>query len=214
LQTAQQGDEAAWEAMVDRYTPLVLGIARTYQLPSNDAMDVSQTVWLQLFLHLGTIKEPEALPGWIATTARRASLRHTMSLSRTIPVNPLDETVGTLYAVDAEVDAHILHTEELDAVRDGLAELPAAQRDLLVLLASSPRLSYVDISERLGMPVGSIGPTRARALARLRATQALQALSGPLPDSEQTPRAPSTAAATTPGQTRTRARFPSSRWVA
>jgi RNA polymerase sigma factor (sigma-70 family) len=161
-------------------------------------VDVSQTVWLQLFLHLVTIREPEALRGWIATTARRASLRLTMSISRTIPVNPMDETVRNLHAVDAEVDAHVLRTEMLQAVRDGLAELPAPQRDLLVLLASSPRLSYRDISERLGMPVGSIGPTRARAVARLSATRALRAFSGSLPDSEPTPRDPLAVAGAAP----------------
>jgi RNA polymerase sigma factor (sigma-70 family) len=214
LKGAQRGDQVAWKALVDRFTPLVMGIARTYRLTTNDAVDVSQTVWLQLFLHLVTIREPEALPGWIATTARRASLQLTMSISRTIPVNPIDETVRNLHAVDAEVDARVLRSEMLQAVRDGLAELPGPQRDLLVLLASSPRLSYRDISERLGIPVGSIGPTRARAVARLRATRALQAFSGSLPDPEQTSSDALAAAGAAPRQPRTRDLFLTTRRVA
>jgi RNA polymerase sigma factor (sigma-70 family) len=187
LTGARQGDQAAWDEMVYRYTSLVMGTARAYRLTSNDALDVNQEVWLQLLLHVATIKEPEALPGWIATTARRACLRLATSVSRTVPVSPIDKSVQDLQAVDAEVDAGILRTEMIEAVRDGFAELPTAQRNLLVLLASSPPLSYRDISKRLGMPVGSIGPTRARALARLRTTRALQPFLCSSPGSEQNP---------------------------
>lgn len=185
LKGARQEDLAAWEELVHRYAPLVMGIARTYRLTSDDAVDVCQAVWLQLLLHGATIKEPEALPGWIATTARRACLRLATSVSRTVPVSPIDATMQNLQAVDAEVDAQILRAVVMEAVRDGLAELSPTQRNLLVLLASSPPLSYRDISERLGMPVGSIGPTRARALARLRTTRALQPFVRSSPSFEQ-----------------------------
>src|SRR3954452_9803825 len=122
LTGARQGHQAAWDEMVYRYTSLVMGIARAYRLTSNDALDVNQAVWLQVLLHVATIKEPEALPGWIATTARRACLRLATSASRTVPVSPIDKSVRDLRAVDAEVDAGILRTEMLEAVRDGFAE--------------------------------------------------------------------------------------------
>jgi DNA-directed RNA polymerase specialized sigma24 family protein len=95
-------------------------------------------------------------------------------LGRVVPMDPLAEATACHQPSQAEVDADLLRAEQLQALRDGLAELPAAQRQMLLLLAADPPLSYRQISHQLGIPVGSIGPLRARYLQRLRATSALQ----------------------------------------
>lgn len=168
---ARAGDERAWDEIVRRHTALVLARVRQFRLSPQLAEDVAQTVWLNLLEHLDRLREPEALPGWISTTTRHECLRMARATRRSIPVDPqggrLDGEVTT------DMDEGMVEAERYRALRDGLAELPAHQRDLLVLLASDPPLSYAEISERLGLPVGSIGPTRSRGLARLRRTTAI-----------------------------------------
>lgn len=170
---AARGEQAGWNGLVDRYLPLVRSVTRAYRLNERDAEDVGQTVWLRLVEHLSDIREPLALPKWIMTTARHESLRVIGSTRRAVALDPLPEPRSTGERVD--VDDELLRAERQQALRDGLAELPPAQRELLVLLVADPPVSYREISERLGMPVGSIGPTRARCLARLRATGAMRA---------------------------------------
>lgn len=171
VEGARRGDQAAWNALVRRYLPLVLAVARAYRLREKDAEDVSQIVWLRLMEHLGRIREPRAIPKWIITTARHESQRVAGHLGRTVPMDPLAESHPQ--PNQAEVDADLLRAEARQALRDGLAELPPVHRQMLLLLAADPPLSYRQISHMLGIPVGSIGPMRARCLQRLRATSAL-----------------------------------------
>jgi RNA polymerase sigma factor (sigma-70 family) len=171
---AARGEQQGWNALVDRYLPLVRSVTRAYRLSDRDAEDVSQTVWLRLVEHLETIREPRALPKWLMTTTRHEALRLIRSGGRELPVDPLtDPAVAGADHVDVAAD--LLRAERHQALRDGLAELSRADQQLLVLLAADPPLSYRDISTRLGMPVGSIGPTRSRCLARLRGTAAMSA---------------------------------------
>jgi RNA polymerase sigma factor (sigma-70 family) len=174
VEAARRGEPRAWQVLVQRFTPLVRAITSRYPLGEQDAEDVAQVIWLRLVEHLHRLREPLALPGWIATTARHESLRLARAHGRTLPVDPLDGSVHEFAGEDPEVDADLLQAEEVEAVREGLADLPTAQRDLLLLLAADPPLSYREISARLGMPIGSIGPTRARTLARLEATPAVR----------------------------------------
>lgn len=176
---AREGDQGAWDAIVDRFLPLVDAIIRRHRLSEADGDDVSQTVWLRLVEHLGALREPDALPGWIRTTARNECLRVIAARGRVRPVDPQDG-VGLDAAVSDVADADLLAAERRQALREALAELPAARRDLLRLLMADPPVPYEEISERLGIPVGSIGPTRARALDQLRRTRALRGL-GPDP---------------------------------
>ncbi len=176
---AREGDQSAWNAIVDRFLPLVGAIIRRHRLSEADGDDVSQTVWLRLVEHLGALREPDALPGWIRTTTRNECLRVLAARSRTRPVDPQDS--GGLDAVAGDVaDTELLAAERRQALREALAELPAGRRDLLLLLLTDPPLAYDEISARLGIPIGSIGPTRARALEQLRRTSALRGL-GPDP---------------------------------
>jgi RNA polymerase sigma factor (sigma-70 family) len=172
---ARAGDSAAWNSLVERYTPLVLSVVHRYRLQGSDGADVVQTVWLRLVENLGGIREPAALPGWITTTARNECL-HVLRGQRQASPTDLGEEGWPQASSQPAVDADLLDAERHEALLTALAELPDRQRSLLLLLIEDPPLPYEEISRRLGIPVGSIGPTRARALARVRSHLAVQAL--------------------------------------
>lgn len=174
---AREGDQHAWDTIVDRFLPLVGAIIRGHRLSEADGDDVSQTVWLRLVEHLGDLREPAALPGWIRTTTRNECLRLLAARGRVRPVDPQDDAaVGLDAVVDDVADAELLVIERRQLLREALAELPEARRALLLLLVEVPPVAYEEISRRLGIPVGSIGPTRARALEQLRRTRALRGI--------------------------------------
>lgn len=173
VRASASGDEAAWNELVHRYSPLVMAITRNYQLAAADAQDVSQTVWLRLVENLANLREPEALRGWLATTTQRECSRHVRHGRRVLPVDP--HTDGVIQqSTTVDLDAGILRAELRQALRDGLAELPARDQWLLRLRAADPPKSYDEISQLLGMPIGSVGPTLRRCLDRLRDTRAVR----------------------------------------
>jgi len=151
----------------------MLSIVRRHRLQDAEAEDVAQTVWLRLIEHLGAIREPRALPGWIVTTTRNECL-HVIRGRRLVSSADLD-TRGRPDDSPG-LDNDLLESERHEALLTALAELPERQRALLLLLIEDPPLPYEEIARRLEMPIGSIGPTRARALTRIRAHQAVQAL--------------------------------------
>ena len=173
---AQKGDSTAWNALISRYTPLVDSITRRYRLSPSDAEDVSQLVWLRLFDNLNRLREKRALPGWISTTTRNEAVRLLASGRRVRPMDPTLLVTLDVRCVDegTGADGDMLRVEEDRAILAGLAELAPAHRDLLILLHAEPRVSYQEISRAVGMPPGSIGPTRARCLNKLRKTQAMR----------------------------------------
>ena len=183
VQAAREGDSDAWTAIIQRYADLIRSVARRYRLSAADIEDVSQLVWLKLFDHIDRIREPRALPGWIAKTTANACLSLAKSLVRAIPTDPVtltqqnDATRALSGAYEANEPTAVLQSHE-DSVllRKGLDELPSEQRDLLILLMADPPLTYKQISRQLGRPICSIGPTRARTLERLRNTNAVRAL--------------------------------------
>jgi RNA polymerase sigma factor (sigma-70 family) len=165
---AATDDEQCWASLVDRFSGLVWSIARSFALGDADAADVSQTVWLRLAENLNRIEQPERVGAWLATTARRESMRVKRLAGRMVPVDDV-ETAGS----DRQGDSPAADMPALVDLRDALvwrafASLPERGRTLLLLLLADPPLSYHEISETLGMPIGSIGPTRARTLADLR----------------------------------------------
>lgn len=172
VDAAATGDERAWREIVDRYAPLLASVIRRFRLTTAETQDVAQTVWLRLVEHLGSLREPRALPKWIITTGKRECLRYLSSRQRTVPYDPLDPSWSAAPAEDDEPVAELLRAERHEALLAGMAELPARQRELLLLLVADPPLSYAQISQRTGIPPGSIGPTRGRALERLRQTLA------------------------------------------
>jgi RNA polymerase sigma factor (sigma-70 family) len=167
--SAANGDQGAWKAIVDRYAALVWSICFRFRLSDSDAADVSQTVWLRTVEKLDSLREPAALPGWLATTTRRECIKVASSLQRapqTLDGAPLD--LGADEDSTAP-DAELLAAERRAMVREAVAQLPEHCQRLLALLVCPTPVPYAEISTRLNIPVGSIGPTRARCLEKLRA---------------------------------------------
>jgi RNA polymerase sigma factor (sigma-70 family) len=189
VSAAASGDELAWAELVRRYTPLVLSVIRAHRLNRTDAADVNQTVWLRLVEHLGRVREPAALASWLATTTRRECYRLLRVGRRTQPFDPYDDAVEGPFGVflladSAAPDENLLRTERQQALRDGLGQLPARCRELLSLLVADPPSSYREIAARLGMPIGSIGPSQARCLHKLRNCPALAPFVGEPPGAQ------------------------------
>jgi RNA polymerase sigma factor (sigma-70 family) len=163
---ASDGDQAAWNELVERFSGLVWHVARSHRLGDSDAADVSQTVWLRLVESLPRLREPAAVGGWLATTTRHECLR---VLRRSDREQPGDyDTIEDIPSQDASPEAVVQLAEDRHLVRRALDRLSDRCRTLLHALAYSPDESYADISAALGMPVGSIGPTRSRCLQQLR----------------------------------------------
>jgi RNA polymerase sigma factor (sigma-70 family) len=163
---AADGDATAWCELVDRYARLVWSVIQGYRLGTADAADVSQITWLRLAEHLSTLRDPERVGAWLATTAARESLRMLRQNRRQIPVEEMD-----LEAPDAgapEPGTRLIVAERDAALWEAFADLPSKGQVLLRLLFADPAPSYDEISAATGMPIGSIGPTRGRYLAQLR----------------------------------------------
>lgn len=182
VRAATEGDRESWDRLVVRFTPLVLSISSRYRLGGHDAADVCQTVWLRLLKHVGTLRVPAALPGWIVTTTRHECLRVLAANQRLNSFDPMMEPPTAASQSSAawgeDFSEGLIRTERHEALLIAFAELPDRDRELLSLLVQDPPPSYAEISARLGIPVGSIGPTRARAIERLRRNPALAALRG------------------------------------
>jgi RNA polymerase sigma factor (sigma-70 family) len=173
---AKGGDMQAWDALIERYDPLVWSICRKHRLGQSDADDVRQSVWLRLVDQLDKLREPAALPGWITTTTRRECGR---------VIRAAYGPRAVVYALDADglpdhragtADQELLEAERRAAVREAFTFLPAEGQQLIAMLTADPPVPYVEISARLGIPVGSIGPTRSRCLAKMRRHPAVAAL--------------------------------------
>jgi RNA polymerase sigma factor (sigma-70 family) len=173
---ARDGDQHAWNEIVDRYVPLVASVCRRYRLSRPDADDIGQTVWLLLVEHLSELRQPAALPGWLATTtsrecqrALRRAERHGSPVPQTDIKPSADQAPGT-------VEQEILAAELNAALRAAFAGLAPRCQQLLSMLMADPPLSYTEISAAASIPVGSIGPQRARCLDQIRRSPCLAAL--------------------------------------
>jgi RNA polymerase sigma factor (sigma-70 family) len=173
LVTRAAGDDyEAWNEIVERYVPLVWAICTRYQLSRDDSEDVGQTVWLLLVEQLGKLREPAALPGWLATTTRRECLRVVTATRKTQPAGAMLDDTPPL-PDDPAIDEEMLIAERNAALRVAFAGLPRQGQQLLSMLFRDPPCSYSEIRDTLGIPMGSIGPKRARYLERLRQSPAL-----------------------------------------
>jgi RNA polymerase sigma factor (sigma-70 family) len=190
LGAAKKGDEEAWDKIITRYQPLIDTISRRHRLAPYDAHDVSQYVWMQLVVHIHTLREPSALCGWISATARHRCYEVLRTHKRSVSVDPLamasfDLADATARKMDSGgscgVDDDLLRAERRRAVRQGLAELTETQQQLLLLLVADPPIPYCEISRRMNLPIGSIGPTRARLLKKLQRTIPVRVLLEDLP---------------------------------
>ena len=166
LARAAQGDQRAWNALVDEHSRLLWSVARSFRLDAADANDVVQTTWLRLLEHLDRIEDPSRLVGWLVTTARREAMRVLRRSSRERPV--VEDTVLDRPDDGPPVDSGLLQDERNRALWDAFSRLNEKCRQLLRVAVTHPQ-AYDEISEALGMPIGSIGPTRRRCLTQLRA---------------------------------------------
>jgi RNA polymerase sigma factor (sigma-70 family) len=173
---AQDGDQQAWDALVERYAPLIWSICRRHRLGGADAEDAAQAVWLRLVDHLDKIRDPAAIAGWLATTTRRECCRVLRAAGRPQAAwpSPDAEAIPDEQAPTAEQE--LLAAERHAALREALAHLTPREQRLIAILTADPPLPYAEISVRLGIPVGSIGPTRSRCLDKLRRRPAIAAL--------------------------------------
>ena len=162
---AARGDEAAWNHLVDRYSNLLWAVARAHRLSRADAADVVQATWLRLVEHLADIRNPDRIGAWLATTARREALLTIRRGARCEPSENVD-IVPDAHAPGA--DDELLRGERRTAIATALHRLPTRDLTLLRLLTLDPMPSYEEIGAALEMPIGPIGPTRGRALERLR----------------------------------------------
>lgn len=167
VRAAAAGDQRAWDALVERFTGMLWAVARAHRLREADAADVIQTTWLNLVQNLGRIREPEHVGAWLATTARRECLR---TLSRDHRHVLTDDETGLQVREPllTTPEDDVLAAERVALLRAALEELPSRCQRLLRVLTADPVPTYEQVSAALGMPVGSIGPTRARCLERLR----------------------------------------------
>lgn len=167
VKRAADGDQAAWDGLVERYTNLMWSVARGYRLERADAADAVQVAWLRLVEHLPRLRDPERVGSWLATTVRRECLQTLASRKRR--GQPVDDEVLTRLPDDAApVDARLLADERATELWRAFDRMQPRCQTLLRVLMSDPPPSYHDVSGALDMPVGSIGPTRARCLDRLR----------------------------------------------
>jgi RNA polymerase sigma factor (sigma-70 family) len=165
LQLASSGEALAWKQLITRFEPLVRSVARSFRLNEADVLDVAQLTWIKLFKNLESIRDAERLGAWLAVTASREAsqlrkgARHTVELEQ-VPAQLADHSPGPETEVTQRDTAQIIW-----AVVD---ELPARQRLLLRTMFRDDARGYGEIRDTCSMPIGSIGPTRARALEQLR----------------------------------------------
>ncbi len=168
LERCKKGDARSWERLVDAFQKLVFSIPVRLGLSQEDCEDVFQNTFVALYASLNHMRSADALPRWLAVTAYRESLRVLRSHKHT-PVSESEEALETLESLEKNAEDLLMEATQAGAVREALRRLPKRCRQLLELLFSEEEPSYAEIGKRLNMPIGAIGPTRARCLEKLRA---------------------------------------------
>ena len=175
----RNGEAAAWAALVRKYQRLVYAVVMRVGFDEHGAADVFQTVFARLLEHLPKLAQPDRLQAWIVTTAKREALRVRHVGQRTVSMTRGDDADGEpagpgledTLADDAPLAEQVLSDlQQLHRLRLGMDRLDARCRDLLTLLFADDedRPGYDEVARRMAMPAGSIGPTRARCLGKLR----------------------------------------------
>lgn len=157
----------AWNRLVEQYSRLIWSITADFRLAETDAADVVQTTWLRFLEHIEDITQPARVGSWLAATARHECLRSLAARKRVVLGHDVED-IAAVIPQGPEIDEGLLANETAKVVREALALLPRPWQRLLELLMADPPASYAEISDQLGLPVGSIGPTRGRCLAKLR----------------------------------------------
>ncbi|WP_233576589.1 RNA polymerase sigma factor [Saccharopolyspora rhizosphaerae] len=161
------GDQQAWRELADLYTPVIWGVARAFAGSTADAEDVCQATWLSLAENLDQLRDAEALPGWLVTTARRKAIRLRRARARESPVGLDTDELGRAEHSEA-AESVVLRRASGTRLAQAFTLLPQRCQQLLRVLAVAPETSYAQISEALGIPRGTIGPKKSRCLSELR----------------------------------------------
>ena len=167
VRRATDGDWWAWERLIDQYGRLIWATTHSFKLAESDAADVVQATWLRLLENIHRLEYPERVGSWLAATARHECLR-SLTARRKIVLSLDDTPLDRVELHEPEIDERLLAEERAQTVREALSRLPRQWQRLLELLMADPPASYAEISDQLGLPMGSIGPTRGRCLERLR----------------------------------------------
>lgn len=167
VRAAADGDRGSWDALVMEFAGSIWAIARSYHLSAAEAADVSQTTWLRLCENIDRLRDPGAIGAWLATTARR-ECAHQRSRGRAVVL--VDDV--TQFDVDIEsgeqVDEALMREEVVALVREAIGQLPSRTQSMLSMLMQDTPRTYEEVAVALEVPVGTIGPTRGRAMRRLR----------------------------------------------
>jgi RNA polymerase sigma factor (sigma-70 family) len=164
LSRARDGDQRAWQELVDRYVGLVWAVTRAYGLATADAADVAQNTWISLARHLPELRDRSRLAGWLATTARHECHRLHYQRRHEVLADRIDEQFFPAVGPEPAV----LQDARDRALWRAFAALPGRCQRLLGLLAHAPELTYVQLARTLGLNPNSVGQTRARCLTVLR----------------------------------------------
>ena len=177
VEKARQSDAGAWEELVARFGGMIAATGRRYRLTPSDVSELQQTTWLRLVENLHRIEQPERVGGWLATTARRESLQLLRRAGKYH--SGADQMLANMPDKHLpDPDARPIAEERETVLRAGWGRLKPRCQELLSLLISDEPVGYKDLSKLLQMPVGSIGPTRARCLEHLRRLVEEEGMSG------------------------------------
>ncbi|MFB6724810.1 RNA polymerase sigma factor [Kribbella sp. NPDC056345] len=163
---AASGDQGSWSRLVDHYARLVWAVTRSFRLSDSDAADVSQMVWLRLLEHIHRV-DPERVGAWLVVTTRRECLR-VLAFRKRVLLTYESTTFEEQPGDQPELDADLIALERAADVREALETLPDRWQQLLGMLMADPPAPYAEISQKIGIPIGSIGPIRGRCLDKLR----------------------------------------------
>jgi len=179
LAAAVAGDHEAVGLVYERLSPVLAAVGRGYRLGTGDVSDVVQATWERFWISRGSIRDPAALPAWLITTCRREALKLIRQRRRVMPVD--DQTLvgligkpGNAEPSSSDPADQVTHAETAASLTAAIGRLPVHQRRvMLALQATDGPLTYQQISAELAIPIGSIGPTRQRAVQGLRRELAL-----------------------------------------
>lgn len=167
LVRARQGESAAWEEIVRRYSSVVFATVRSFRLQDADVFDAVQMTWLRLAENSHRVQFPERLAGWLATTARRECLHILRQQAKQTPA-PTDTVAENVVDPGVGPEQRVIDRDTAQTLWSLVAELSPLRRTLLrALFTDNPR-PYTEVARTAGIPAGGIGPTRARALQQLR----------------------------------------------
>lgn len=175
VRAAKTGDNVAWTRLIEQFDHKLRRTVRPYRLTAQDVDEVVQRTWVKLYEHIGTLRDESAIGGWLMTTVRREALRILQcgvreQLTDALDIERVDEHGGP--------EREVLERELSGALTRAVGSLPDRQRKLMTLIAGNADADYRQIGEELDMPIGSIGPIRARSLRRLQRDPQLQSLAG------------------------------------